>query len=285
MAIQWFPGHMTKAVRAMEEDIKLVDLLIELADARIPISSRNPEFDRIAGSKLRMVIMNKSDLADEQANKAWLSYYEENNISAVLMDARSSKGTSELKKKIADLCAAKKARDLKRGIKNRPVRAMVVGIPNVGKSTFINTYAGKAVAKTGNKPGVTRGKQWIKLAKDLELLDTPGVLWPKFDDEATGMHLAMIGSISDDILDKQEIACGIIQFMEERYAGRLRERYEEDFTGAAYETLEKIAIKKGCLKKGGEADIDKCAGMITDDLRSMKLGRITIETPEDIRQK
>ena len=280
MNYQWYPGHMTKAVRMMQEDIKLVDLLIEIADARIPRASRNPDIDRLGQNKARLILLNKSDLSDEKMNQSWKEYFTAQGVSAVLIDSRKGTGLKEIQNAVMSACREKIERDRKRGILNRPVRAMVAGIPNVGKSTFINAYAGKACTKTGNKPGVTKGKQWIRLGKNLELLDTPGILWPKFEEESIGLHLAMIGSINDEILHEDELACKVIEFMKQDYAGRLQNRYGVEETEAAPAILEAISIKRGCLKKGGEPDLDKAAGMLLDEFRSGTLGRITIEKPE-----
>ncbi|MCR5208875.1 MAG: ribosome biogenesis GTPase YlqF [Lachnospiraceae bacterium] len=283
MDIQWFPGHMTKAIRQMEEDVKLVDLIIEIIDARIPVSSRNPELDKIGRNKARVIIMNKFDLADEGISRQWAKYFEEQGAGCVLMDARNKKGIAEVKKVIATTVAAKKARDLARGIKNRPVRAMVAGIPNCGKSTFINTYTGKSAAKTGDKPGVTKGKQWIRLGSDLELLDTPGILWPKFEDKEIGAHLAMIGSVNSDILDMSEVAYEIIEFLKKEYPGRVSERYSVDESHDSAALLEEIAVEKGWIKKGAEADTVKCSQMIAGDFKSGRLGRISLDRPEQNR--
>lgn len=280
MNYQWYPGHMTKAVRMMQEDIKLVDLLIEIADARIPRASRNPDIDRLGQNKARLILLNKSDLSDEKMNQCWKEYFAAQGVSAVLIDSRKGTGLKEIQNAVMTACREKIERDRKRGILNRPVRAMVAGIPNVGKSTFINAYAGKACTKTGNKPGVTKGKQWIRLGKNLELLDTPGILWPKFEEESIGLHLAMIGSINDEILHEDELACKVIEFMKQEYAGRLQNRYEVKETEAAPAILEAISIRRGCLKKGGEPDLEKAAGMLLDEFRSGTLGRITIEKPE-----
>ena len=280
MNYQWYPGHMTKAMRMMQEDIKLIDLLIELVDARIPRSSRNPDIDRLGQGKGRLILLNKCDLSDASENEKWLEYYKSGGMTAVLIDSGRRIGFKEIQNAVMTACKEKIERDRKRGILNRPVRAMVTGIPNVGKSTFINAYAGKACTKTGNKPGVTKGKQWIRLNKSLELLDTPGVLWPKFEDEQVGLHLAMIGSINDEILQTDDLACRIIEFMIKHYPGRLGERYQMEEQEDAVRVLEEIAVRRRCLKKGGEPDTDKAAGIILDEFRSGKLGRITIERPE-----
>lgn len=282
---QWYPGHMTKAKRAMQEDIKLVDMVIELVDARVPQASRNPDIDTLSRGKARVIVLNKSDLADENWNRAWAEYYQKQGCHVVMLDSRVRGSVKKVQEIIAQAGKAKLERDRKRGILNRPIRAMVAGIPNVGKSTFINTMAGKASAKTGNKPGVTRGNQWIKLNKSVELLDTPGILWPKFEDQIVGLHLAWIGSIRDDIMNTVELACSLILFVKARYPGVLEERYQledlgcSDIKGAS-EVLEQIAQFRHCLAKGGNFDLDKAAALLMDDFRSGRLGRITLEFPE-----
>ncbi len=279
MNYQWYPGHMTKAMRMMQEDIKLIDLVIEVCDARIPLASKNPDIDKLANGKSRLILLNKSDLADDGINDAWVKYYKEKGIGCILVDSRKSMGFKNIKSAVLTACSAKIERDRKRGILNRPLRAMVCGIPNVGKSTFINSYAKKACTKTGDKPGVTKGKQWIRLDKTLELLDTPGVLWPKFEDEQVGLHLAMTGSINDEILQKDELAVSIIKFMKETYKGRLAERYNVNEELEDYDILCDIAKNRGCLVKGGEVDVIKASKLLTDDFRSGKLGRISLERP------
>lgn len=279
---QWYPGHMTKARRAMQEDIKLVDMVIELVDARVPQSSRNPDIDRLSQGKSRVIVLNKSDLADERRNREWAAFYQEKGYHVVMLDSRVRASVKKVQEIIAQAGKAKMERDRKRGILNRPIRAMVAGIPNVGKSTFINTIAGKAAAKTGNKPGVTRGNQWIKLNKNIELLDTPGILWPKFEDQTVGLRLALIGSIRDDIMNTTELACSLILFLKESYPGILEERYEVDTETCqnmvqASAVLEQIARIRHCLAKGGVYDIDKAAILLMDDFRSGRLGKITLE--------
>lgn len=287
MKIQWYPGHMTKARRAMEQDIKLVDLVIELLDARTPLASRNPDIDKLGANKLRLILLNKSDVADPAVNRRWESWFESKGYTVVLLDSRSGAGKKQVQAAVSQVCQAKIERDRRRGILNRPVRAMVVGIPNVGKSTFINTFAGKAVAKTGNKPGVTRGNQWIRLNKEVELLDTPGILWPKFEDPEVGVHLAMIGSVNDEILDIRELACELLKLLRTLYPEKLQERYsfsEEELAQemkTGFELLEKIAKIRGCLLKGQELDTEKAARLVMDDFRSGRLGQISIERPEE----
>ena len=279
MQVQWYPGHMTKAKRIMLEDIKLIDLVIELIDSRVPLSSRNPDIDEIAKGKSRLVLLNKSDLADPCKNEEWIDYYNKKDMIALLVDSKSRDGFSPINKSIEEACKAKIERNRQRGIINRPVRAMVVGIPNVGKSTFINSMCKKASAKTGNKPGVTKGKQWINLNKNVELLDTPGILWPRFDDEKTGMHLAFIGSINDEIIDETQLAMELMEYLVKLYPGALYKRYEVDESQKTDVILNDIAIKRGCLKKGNEPDYSKASNIILDDFRSGRLGRITLEEP------
>ena len=277
MQFQWYPGHMTKAKRQMQEDIKLIDLVIELVDARIPMSSRNPDIDELGKNKARLILLNKSDLADKDASEAWMEFFKEKGYFAVKVDARNKGCMKAISAVIAEACKEKTERDRKRGIKNRPVRAMVVGIPNVGKSTFINTFAGRACAKTGNKPGVTKGKQWIRLNKSVELLDTPGILWPKFEDQQVGIRLACVGSIKDDILNMEELALWLIDYLRENYKGILAERYQITEEGTSVEVLEAIARARGCLKKQEELDYAKASLILFDDFRSGKMGRITLE--------
>ncbi|MCR5162287.1 MAG: ribosome biogenesis GTPase YlqF [Lachnospiraceae bacterium] len=286
MDYQWYPGHMTKARRMMEEDIRLVDLVIELTDARVPAAGRNPDIDSMAGGKARLILLNKSDLADPAANEAWLAYFSGKGIRSALIDARGRGFVRTVEAEIREACREKIERDLRRGIRNRPVRAMVAGIPNVGKSTFINSFAGRGAAKTGNKPGVTKGKQWIRLNKNVELLDTPGILWPKFDDPLVGKKLAAIGSIRDEILDMGELAVSLISYLIKEYPGRLEERYSCEMPqehregmpgGEALACLETVAAARNCLKKGGEPDLEKAAKLLMDDFRSGRLGRISLE--------
>lgn len=281
MQFQWYPGHMTRAKRQMQEDIRLVDLVIELVDARIPMSSRNPDIDELGKNKARLILLNKADLADERLNQAWMAYFEKKGYFVVRMDARSKAQIKPVNSVILEACREKIERDRRRGIKNRPVRAMVVGIPNVGKSTFINSFAGKACAKTGNKPGVTKGKQWIRLNKSVELLDTPGILWPKFEDQTVGLKLALIGSIKDEILNIDEMSLELIRFLQRDYADALCARYALDPCDDALGVLEGIAANRACLKKGGEPDLSKAAALLLDEFRSGIIGRITLEKPEE----
>ena len=292
MNYQWYPGHMTKAVRMMQENIKLIDLIIELVDARIPMSSRNPDIDELGRNKSRIVLLNKSDLADPAQNKKWMRYFEEQGAHALEVNSKSGAGVKSINGLVQEACKEKIERDRKRGIVNRPVRAMVVGIPNVGKSTFINSFAGKACTKTGNKPGVTKGKQWIRLNKSLELLDTPGILWPKFDDQEAGMRLAFIGSMNDEIIVQEGLACDLIRVVTQLYPRALAQRYgwEEALPDGdldqqprlltemeAAEVLERIAVSRKCFTKGEEPDLPRAAALLIDDFRSGRLGRMTLE--------
>ncbi|MBE5890883.1 MAG: ribosome biogenesis GTPase YlqF [Lachnospiraceae bacterium] len=277
MNFQWYPGHMTKAKRQMQEDIKLIDLVIELVDARLPQSSRNPDIDELGKNKFRLILMNKSDLADPKMTEAWTKFFENKGYAVVCLDARNKSSMSNINRVIMEACKEKIERDRKRGIKNRPIRAMVVGIPNVGKSTFINSFAGKAVAKTGNKPGVTKGKQWIRLNKNVELLDTPGILWPKFEDQTVGLRLALVGSINDQILNIDELSIELIQYLKTAYPGVLKERYEVDEAESNSDILLKIAENRKCLKNGGELDYAKAAALLLDEFRAGTLGKISLE--------
>ena len=280
MHFQWYPGHMTKAKRQMQEDIKLIDLVIELVDARIPLSSRNPDIDELGKNKARLILMNKADLASDEQTRRWSEYFRNKGFYVVKLDARSKAGMKAINDVIMEACKEKIERDRRRGIKNRPVRAMVVGIPNVGKSTFINTYAGKACAKTGNKPGVTKGKQWIRLNKNVELLDTPGILWPKFEDQQVGLRLALIGSIKDEILNIDELSLELLRIIQKNYPGILAARYELEEEKDAVEVLEQIARNRNCVQKGNELDYSKAALLVIDEFRSGRLGKITLEFPE-----
>lgn len=280
MNYQWYPGHMTKAKRMMEENIKLIDLVIEVLDARIPFSSRNPDIDTLGKNKSRLILLNKSDLADEVANKKWKTWFEQQGYFVIEVNSRSGAGIRQINSVVKEACKEKIERDRKRGILNRPVRAMVVGIPNVGKSTFINSYAKKACTKTGNKPGVTKGKQWIKLSKEIELLDTPGILWPKFEDQKVGLNLALTGSINDEILNIEELAIELIHFMNDNYSGVLEEHYGIERVEDAVQTIEAVAKVRGCLLKGGAYDTKKAARQMIDEFRAGKLGTITLEIPQ-----
>lgn len=281
MNFQWYPGHMTKAKRMMQEDIKLIDVVIELVDARIPLSSKNPDIDELAKQKSRVILLNKSDLADPNRTKQWKTWFEQKGYFVTLVNSKNGTGVREVNEIVQQACKEKIERDRKRGILNRPVRAMIVGIPNVGKSTFINSFAKKACTKTGNKPGVTKGKQWIRLNKSIELLDTPGILWPKFEDQKVGLRLAFIGSIKEEILNVTDLAYELIAFLQENWKGILKKRYEIDETADCLNLLSQIAEKRSCKLKGDVLDLEKAASILLDDFRSGKLGKITLEFPEE----
>ncbi len=290
MHFQWYPGHMAKAKRMMQDDMKLIDVVIELVDARIPYSSKNPDIDSLAKNKSRVILLNKSDMADQRYNKAWKEYFEAKGYFVALVNSKNGTGVKQVQEIVNKACEAKIERDRRKGILNRPVRAMIVGIPNVGKSTFINSFVGKASTKTGNKPGVTKGKQWIRLNKFTELMDTPGILWPKFEDQSVGLRLALIGSINDTIINTTDLSLELILILNKYYPEVLLNRYgvdlsdiSEDLKGAS-KALEKIAIKRSCLLKGGEPDLDRAAIILLDDFRSTKLGNITLEFPSMITE-
>lgn len=271
---------MSKAKRQMEEDLKVIDAVVEILDARIPVSSKNPDIDVLAKNKYRILILNKCDLADPERTSFYKKQYEEKGFFVHTCDSRSSAGVKGSLDVIMKACEEKIKKDRSRGIIGRPIRAMVAGIPNCGKSTFINSIAGKACAKTGNKPGVTKGRQWIRLNRQVELLDTPGILWPKFEDQTIGMKIAFIGSINDDILYPEELCYYLIGVLKERYPDSLKNRYFKDVDNVPEdinEAVAAIAVSRGCLAGGGKPDILKASKMIIDDFRSSRLGRITLE--------
>ena len=281
---QWHPGHMTKARRMMQENIKLVDLIIELADARIPISSRNPDIDELAAGKSRILLLCKADLADPERTAQFRKYYESKGLLVIDLDARTRKANEQIRRIVEKACAAKIERDRKRGIIGRPLRAMVVGIPNVGKSTFINSFAGRASAKTGNKPGVTKGKQWIRLNKNLDLLDTPGILWPKFEDQEVGIRLALVSAIREEILDLNELSLYLLSYLQKEYPDVIESRYARE--GETYDRdlsmprlLERIALSRNLLLKGGEPDMLRTSRMLLDDFKNGKMGKLSLESP------
>lgn len=282
MQFQWYPGHMTKAKRMMEEDIKLIDIIIELVDARLPLSSRNPDIDKLGKNKARLILLNKSDLADKKETDKWVKWFESQGYFTLIVNSKSGIGIKSINNIIKEACKEKIERDRRRGILNRPVRAMVAGIPNVGKSTFINSYAKKACTKTGNKPGVTKGKQWIKLSNTLELLDTPGILWPRFEDQQIGLRLALVGSINDEILNTSDLAVELIKFLNTNYHGVLTERYSVDETKESVEILNQIAENRKCLKKGNQFDTEKAAAILLDEFRSGKIGKFSLERVENV---
>ncbi len=282
MNIQWYPGHMTKTKRLIEENIKLVDIVIELVDARAPLSTKNPDIDKFAAHKLRIIVLNKADLANPALTEAWTKWYTSENVRVVSVISTSGKGIKDVTKIAEDLLKEKIERDKSRGRIYRPIRAMIVGIPNVGKSTFINTLVGKGTAKTGDKPGVTKGKQWVKIKKGFELLDMPGILWPKFEDQLVAKKLAYLGSINDGILDIRELSLEFLSFAREFYPEALIERYKlENITeGSDYDILLQIGKNRGLLATKGEIDELRTAKLIIDEFRSGRLGKLTLEMPQ-----
>ena len=290
MNYQWYPGHMTKAIRMMQENIKLIDIIIELTDARIPASGRNPDIDELGKNKFRLIILNKADLADPAITKMWKDYYESQGNFVLEMNSKTGNEAGKVKDLVQNACAEKIERDKKRGIIGRPIRAMVAGIPNVGKSTFINKLAGRASAKTGNKPGVTKGKQWISLGKNMQLLDTPGILWPKFEDHEVGLHLALIGSMNDENLDGVELACELIKVLDKNYPGVIKEKYnitqeeldkfeQEQYATSLSAVLSAIASNRKLIKQGAVPDLDRASALLLDDFRNGRLGRLSLEKP------
>lgn len=285
MNIQWFPGHMAKTRRLITENLKLVDVIIELLDARIPFSSRNPEINSLINNKPRLVAFNKSDLADEKISRQWVQWYADQGIKCILINSINGKGLNEIKTRARDLMSEKIERDRAKGKIFTPVRTMVVGIPNVGKSSFINKIVGKAVATTGDRPGVTRGKQWIRISSEIELLDTPGILWPKFEDQEVGMNLAFTGAIKDDIMDTSEVAMELLYRLTKIYPVELCTRFklEPDYIKNVepLELLETVGKKRGCIISKGQIDYSRISAIVLDEFRGGKIGRVTLEKPND----
>lgn len=283
MNIQWYPGHMAKTKREIKENLKLVDVVIELLDARIPFSSRNPDVDEMIAGKEKIVLLNKADLANEEITRRWIEYYKENGIEAIPIDAISGKGLNKIYAICKEAIKDKIEKMEKKGIVGKPLRAMVIGIPNVGKSSLINKLGGKSTAKTGDKPGVTRSKQWVKVNKDFELQDTPGVLWPKFDDEKVAQKLAFTRAIKDEILDIEELAYFFVKYLQESNPRILEERYSVELDmDDPYETMLKIGRKRGCVVSGGGIDTIRVSNLILDEYRTGKLGKLSLEKPDDI---
>ena len=285
-SVQWFPGHMTKAQRMIEEHMKQVDAVCEILDARIPMASRNPDIDRLAGNKPRIVVLNRTDLADPKATARWHAAFQRQGMTVLETDSRSGKGVNGFAGAVRTALRDKIEAYAAKGQVGRPMRVMVLGIPNVGKSTFINKVARKKSAKAGDRPGVTRGKQWITVDQGLELLDTPGILWPKFEDETIGLHLAFTGAVRDAIMDVETLACHLIQLLAQRKPESLAARFklvpEEGMDGWAL--LEAGARKRGFLISGGEVDLERMAHILLDEFRGGKMGRITLELPEDLER-
>lgn len=281
MNINWFPGHMAKTRRLLAENLKLVDVVIELLDARIPFSSKNPEIDTIVNNKPRVVAMNKADLADDKISKEWAKWYSSKGKSVILIDSIKGTGINQLKAKLREMMKDRIEKDLSKGRIFRPVRTMIVGIPNVGKSSFINKIAGKASAVTGDKPGVTRGKQWIRVNEEIELLDTPGILWPKFEDKQVALNLAFTGAIKDEIIDTVELAAHLLDKLSTDYPSELMKRFKlQTIEGQTGHTLLKSCGKnRGCIIAGGEIDLQRISTIILDEFRGGKIGKITLETP------
>lgn len=284
ITIQWYPGHMTKTRRMMEENLKLVDAVCEILDARIPISSRNPDIDAICGNKPRMVILNRIDLADPNMVKVWSEYFKSKGMAVLATDCKTKKGINGFVPAVRNLLAEKLQRYAEKGQVGRPLKIMIVGIPNVGKSTFINQIAGRKGAKAENRPGVTRGKQWVTVDQGLLLLDTPGILWPKFEDPEVGMRLAYTGAVKDDVIDIESLACSLMRMLWRRYPDAVRLRYKIEMQPEAegWELLEAAGRKRGFLVSGGDVDLERMARVLLEEYRSSKLGRFTFETPEMI---
>ena len=282
--IQWYPGHMTKTRRQIEADLKLVDAVCEIVDARIPISSRNPDIDAICGGKPRILVLNRMDLADPEATKKWAAYFRERGMSVIATDCKSRRGISDFTPAARRACAQKLERDAKRGM-NRPLRVMVVGIPNVGKSTLINQISGRKGAKAENRPGVTRGKQWVSVDAGLQLLDTPGILWPKFEDPRVGMMLAYTGAVKENVIDLEELACFLMTLLHKHYPKALLDRYQVEAPAdtPGWELLELAGRKRGYLVSGGEVNLERMARVLLDEFRGGKLGKFTLEMPEDLQ--
>ncbi|SBW04758.1 Ribosome biogenesis GTPase A [uncultured Eubacteriales bacterium] len=289
MDIQWFPGHMKKTQRMISENLKLVDIVAEVIDARIPISSRNPDIDGLVGDKPRLIILNRADQADPAGNRVWSEWFKSKGWAVMETDAKEGRGVNQFSAVIQLALKEKIEQWRAKGQVGRPVRAMVVGVPNVGKSTFINKVAGRKSAKAGDKPGVTRGKQWVAVDASLDLLDTPGILWPKFEDPQTGLHLAFTGAVKDDIMDTETLGCHLMETLAERYPASIKARYKlevsaraEDEEGIAYgyDLLEQAAKRRGFLISGGEVDTERMAKILLDEFRGGKLGRFTLEMPQ-----
>src|SRR5690625_1249065 len=281
MTIQWFPGHMAKAKREVQEKLKLVDFVIELVDARAPLSSQNPLIHQVLNEKSKMIILMKRDLADPVLTEKWLREFEKQGVTAISMDVNNRKDLQKVVETAKQLGDEKLERMRRKGVRPRPARAMIIGIPNVGKSTLINRMASKKIAKTGDRPGVTKQQQWIKVKKDFELMDTPGILWPKFEDQEIGYRLAAIGTIRDEILSLDDIAAYVVNYLNAEYPNLLEERYELRNTDEEdmWEIFQHIGRRRGCLESGGKVNISKTSDVILQDLRSGKLGKVTLETP------
>ena len=285
MNVQWYPGHMAKTRRMIGENLKLVDAVAEIVDARIPISSRNPDIDGLVGAKPRLIILNRADQADPAGNQAWSAYFKAKGFAVLETDANSGKGVGQFAPAVRALLKEQIAAWTAKGQVGRQVRAMVVGVPNVGKSTFINKVARRKSAAAQNRPGVTRGKQWVNVDKGLELLDTPGILWPKFEDQSIGLHLAYTGAVKDEVMDLEELASSLMALLAQRYPGAVQARYKIEIPVGAqgWELLEAAGRRRGFLISGGEVDLERMSRVLLEEYRSCKLGRFTLERPEEIR--
>ncbi|MCX7884269.1 MAG: ribosome biogenesis GTPase YlqF [Caloramator sp.] len=282
MNIQWYPGHMVKSKREITESLKLIDVVIEILDARIPESSKNPEIDKIIGNKLKIVILNKCDLAEDTITSEWIKYFKNKGYNSIDVDSSTGKNIQKVYNIVKETIKDKIERQMERGIIGRPIRALILGIPNVGKSTFINKLTSKSSAKTGDKPGVTRSRQWIKVNSSFELLDTPGILWPKFDDKKTALHLAFTRAIKDEILDIEELSFEFIKEIIELKPNALVERYNIEISSDPLETLERIGKKRGCVISGGNIDTIRTSNIILEDYRTGKMGKISLERPRKV---
>lgn len=283
MNLQWFPGHMAKTRRMISEHLKLVDVVVELLDARLPLSSRNPEIDRIVGARPRILVMNKADIADQSATEQWMRWFTDQGYAVIAVDSQSGKGFSALNEAIDKVMKEKFERDKAKGIQRHSVKLMVVGIPNVGKSSFINRLSGRGATKTGDRPGVTTAKQWIRIAGKYELLDTPGILWPKFESPEVAKRIAFTGGIKDEIMDVEELACELLSFLMATYPDLLAERFKlepDTLSMEPYDLLETIGKKRGCVISGGNIDTMRAALLVLDDFRAAKIGKISLELPE-----
>lgn len=284
MNIQWFPGHMTKTRRQIEEKLKLIDAVVEILDARIPISSKNPDIAEITKGKPRIAVLNKVDLADDAVTKEWVEYYRAQGIFCCLADCAKGKGVNESVQAVKKVLQDRIQKDSEKGM-TRAIKLLVAGVPNVGKSSYINRLSGRASATVGDRPGVTRGQQWIRLKSGIELLDTPGILWPKFEDQTVGLHLAFIGSIKDEIMDTEELACELASFLNAHYKEAFCTRYKlTDTEGLmGYELVEALGRKRGFVVSGGEIDFLRASNILLDEFRSAKIGKISLERPSDLK--
>ncbi len=283
MVLQWFPGHMAKTRRLITDSLKLVDVVVELVDARLPLSSRNPEIDKIVGHRPRVLVLNKSDISDSETNAKWIKYFEDKGITAILMDSQSGKGLKNLDAAIDKVLAEKLERERLKGMQRRTIKMMVVGIPNVGKSSFINRLSGRAATKVGDRPGITTAKQWIKVAGRYEILDTPGILWPKFEDAEVAKRIAFTGGIKDEIMDVEELTYYLIGYLRKNYYDMLKERFKltEDLSEYEdFDLVELIGKKRGCIVSGGSIDTLRAANLILDDFRAARIGKISLEKPD-----